>query len=79
MKLRIWLIFSLLMVMSAPVSAVKSKLVTSEIGAVTKFHLAKNLNGFVKFKKCADCKTQHYRITPKIKAYLAHACHLRLT
>lgn len=55
--------------MTAPVNA-DSKNATSEIGEATKFNLTKNLSGFVNYKRCESCKTEHYKITPDIKAYL---------
>ncbi|RDH82588.1 MAG: hypothetical protein DIZ80_09900 [endosymbiont of Galathealinum brachiosum] len=69
MKLQIFLVFNLLILAIAPVNA-DSAFVTSEIGVATKFSLTNNLTGFVNYKRCETCKTEHYKITPDIKAYL---------
>ena len=40
-----------------------------EMGKVTAFQLNKDLTGYVKLKKCKECATERFSITPNIKAY----------
>jgi len=61
-------LFLLLVTVSAQVTA-EDYPYTSE-GAVLKYHLAKDLTGYVVIKPCPKCKDRRHKITPDVKAIL---------
>lgn len=69
MKLWSVFIFILLMATSVQLKADVELTYVSE-APVTRFHLAKDLTGYVKSKSCGTCKEYSYKITKDITATL---------